>query len=208
MTPSRLRVRSACAGGCNFPANPILSAIDEPIHWATAADPGKILLIAAPNLDPTGAPLPALDRSTARQSTHELHAIHGEGAGAVPFVLIGDAAPNQALAAVIPLDTDALDRLDAVSRLLSALTAPPPPADLRVTPQRRQRLRHMLRAFDARTCRATYREIAEVMFGASRVASDAWKTSPLRDATIRLARDGLAMVNGGYRDLLRRRRRR
>jgi hypothetical protein len=42
----------------------------------------------------------------------------------------------------------------------------------------------------------------------SRVASDSWKTSALRDATIRLVRDGLAMVDGGYRDLLRRRRRR
>lgn len=208
MTPSRRQARSACAGGCNFPANPILSAIDEPIHWATAADPGKILLIAAPNLGSAGAPLPALDRSAARQSTHELHAIHGEGAGAVPFVLIGDATPARELAAVIPLDSDAPDRLDAVSRLLGALTAPPPPPDLRVTPQRRQRLHNMLRAFDGRACRATYREIAEVMFGMSRVASESWKTSALRDTTIRLVRDGFAMVNGGYRDLLRRRRRR
>ena len=46
------------------------------------------------------------------------------------------------------------------------------------------------------------------MFGVSRVASDSWKTSALRDSTIRLVRDGLAMVDGGYRDLLRRRRRR
>lgn len=208
MTPSRRRVRSACAGGCNFPANPGRSAIDEPIHWTTEADPGKILLIATPGIISAGAPLPALDPSAAHRSTHELHAIQGDGGSAVPFVLIGDAAPDQALAAVIPLDTDAPDRLDAVSRLLSALTKPPPPADLRVTSQRRRRLRHMLRAFDGRASRATYREIAEVMFGASRVASDAWKTSPLRDATVRLVRDGLAMVNGGYRDLLRRRRRR
>jgi hypothetical protein len=208
MTPSRRQVRSACAGGCNFPANPGRSAIDEPIHWTTEADPGKILLIATPGIISAGAPLPALDPSAAHRSTHELHAIQGDGGSAVPFVLIDDAAPDQALAAVIPLDTDAPDRLDAVSRLLRALTTPPPPADLRVTPQRRRRLRHMLRAFDGRASRATYREIAEVMFGASRVASDAWKTSPLRDATIRLARDGLAMVNGGYRDLLRRRRRR
>jgi hypothetical protein len=112
------------------------------------------------------------------------------------------------LAAVIPLDADTPDRIDAVSRFWNALTAPSPPADLRITPQRRQRIRHMLQAFDGRACRATYREIAEVMFGVSRVASDVWKTSALRDATFRLVRDGAAMVNGGYRDLLRRRRRR
>lgn len=166
------------------------------------------MLIAAPKAVSAGAPLTLLDRRAARASAHELHAVHGDGADAVHFVLIGEAAPDQALAAVIPLDTDARDRLDAVSRFLSELTAPPPPADLRVTPQRRRRLRHMLRAFDGRACRATYREIAEIMFGAFRVASDPWKTSPLRDATIRLVRDGIAMVNGGYRDLLRRRRRR
>ena len=208
MTPSRRTRRFACAGGCNFPVNQSHSAIEEPIHWTPEADPGKVLLIAAPSAASAGAPPPALDPSAARRSTHEVHAIHGSGTYAVPFVLIGGAAPDQALAAVIPLDSDAPDRIDAISRLWGALQAPPPPIDLRITPQRRQRLRHMLRAFDGRACRATYREIAEVMFGVSRVASDSWKTSALRDATIRLVRDGLAMVDGGYRDLLRRRRRR
>jgi len=47
MTPSRQRLRSACAGGCNFAVDPSHSAIDEPIHWTTIADPGKIALVAA-----------------------------------------------------------------------------------------------------------------------------------------------------------------
>lgn len=92
-------------------------------------------------------------------------------------MLLGDIGPDQPLAAVVPLNNDTPNRIEAISRLWGGLRAPPPPADLRLTPQRRQRLRHMLRAFDGRTCRATYREIAEVMFGVSRVASDAWKTS-------------------------------
>lgn len=208
MTPSRRTRRSACAGGCNFPAHPSLSAIEEPVHWTTEADLGKILLIASPPLGSAGAPLPALDASATRSSKHELHAIHGNGPDAVHVVLLGGVGPDQPLAAVVPLNSDTPDRIEAISRLWGGLRAPPPPADLRVTPQRRQRLRHMLRAFDGRTCRATYREIAEVMFGVSRVASDSWKTSALRDSTIRLVRDGLAMVDGGYRDLLRWRRRR
>lgn len=130
------------------------------------------------------------------------------GAAAIPFVLIGAATLDQALAAIIPLDADMPDRLDAVARFSSALAASPPPFDMRITQQRRQRLKSMLRAFDAHACNATYREIAEALFGGPRVTSDPWKTSALRDATIRLVRDGLAMVNGGYRDLLRRRRRR
>lgn len=208
MTPSRRPRRSACAGGCNFPAHPGLSAIEEPVHWTAEADLGKVLLIASPPFGSAGAPLPALDPSATRSSSHELHTIHGNGPDAVHVVLLGGVGPDQPLAAVIPLNSDTPDRIEAISRFWGGLRALPPPADLRVTPQRRQRLRHMLRAFDGRACRATYREIAEVMFGVSRVASDSWKTSALRDSTIRLVRDGLAMVDGGYRDLLRWRRRR
>ncbi|HDZ74493.1 MAG TPA: DUF2285 domain-containing protein [Aurantimonas coralicida] len=54
----------------------------------------------------------------------------------------------------------------------------------------------------------TVRDLAKpaVIFGADRVASDPWKTSALRDATIRLVRDGRGMIDGGYRQLLHRRR--
>ena len=48
--------------------------------------------------------------------------------------------------------------------------------------------------------------IAGVMFGIDRVASEHWKTSALRDATTALVRDGLAMIAGDYRALLRHRR--
>ena len=122
------------------------------------------------------------------------------------MVLTG-ATTAQPLAALVPLDADAPERLTAISRFWHALHSPPPPADARLTPQRRRRLSHMLQALDGHTFGATYRDIAEVMFGVPRVASDPWKTSALRDTTMRLVRDGLAMVDGGYRDLLRHRRR-
>ena len=48
---------------------------------------------------------------------------------------------------------------------------------------------------------------AGVIFGVDRVASEPWKTSALRDATTALVREGLAMIAGGYRTLLRHRRR-
>lgn len=166
------------------------------------------MLIASPSPGGASATLPALDPSATRRSGHELHAIHGNGPDAVHVVLLGGVGSDQPLTAIVPLNNETPDRIEAISRLWVGLGAPPPPADSRVTPQRRQRLRHMLRAFDGRTCRATYREIAEVTFGVSRVASDSWKTSALRDSTIRLVRDGRAMVDGGYRDLLRWRRRR
>ena len=39
-------------------------------------------------------------------------------------------------------------------------------------------------------------------FGAQRVAAESWRTSSLRDATIRLVRTGMAMSNAQYRRLL------
>jgi hypothetical protein len=65
----------------------------------------------------------------------------------------------------------------------------------------------MLQAVDGHTDGATYREIARAIFGSARVADTPWKTSALRDATIDLVKDGLSLVAGGYRALLRRRRR-
>lgn len=60
----------------------------------------------------------------------------------------------------------------------------------------------MLRALDGRAGGAVHREVAEALWGAARVAAEPWKTSSLRDATLRLVRDGGAMVRGGYLSLL------
>ncbi|WP_228148077.1 DUF2285 domain-containing protein [Roseibium algicola] len=103
-----------------------------------------------------------------------------------------------------PLDDGARARHRAMGRFLDFLEGKEIGADSRLTPQKRLRFKSMLRAVDGRTNGASYREIAENLFGARRVASEPWKTSPLRDTTIRLVRDGLAMVAGGYLDLLRR----
>jgi hypothetical protein len=64
----------------------------------------------------------------------------------------------------------------------------------------------MLQAVDGSMDGASYREIANVIYGAPRVAADSWKTSALRDSTIDLVKDGRAMIAGGYRKLLRHRR--
>jgi hypothetical protein len=61
----------------------------------------------------------------------------------------------------------------------------------------------MLRALDGQLADASYREIAEVLFGARRLEHEPWKTSSLRDTTIRLVRGGLALMRAGYRKLLR-----
>jgi hypothetical protein len=50
---------------------------------------------------------------------------------------------------------------------------------------------------------ATYRAIAEALFGPVRVSAESWKTASVRDNAIRLVRNGTKLMTGGYRDLLR-----
>jgi hypothetical protein len=64
----------------------------------------------------------------------------------------------------------------------------------------------MLQATDGHRSGATYREIAEVIYGIERIRAEHWKTSALRDSVIGLVENGLAMIAGGYRQLLRHRR--
>jgi hypothetical protein len=73
-----------------------------------------------------------------------------------------------------------------------------------LTLQRRQRLVLTLRALDGRLDGETYRAIAQALFGATRVPTGVgWKTHDLRDRTIRLARAGVTLMQGGYLELLR-----
>lgn len=106
------------------------------------------------------------------------------------------------LAALIPLDDDLPTRLETLARLWRELQGRTSSADT-ITPQRRGRLKAMLRALDARCDGAAYRQIAVVLYGAPRVSAEPWKTSSLRDATLRLVRDGAGMIAGGYQTLLR-----
>ena len=71
----------------------------------------------------------------------------------------------------------------------------------------RRRFRLRLRAADGRINGATYREIAIAIYGAARIDSEPWKTSPLRDAAIAFVEAGIALIDGGYLRLLRHRRR-
>ena len=68
----------------------------------------------------------------------------------------------------------------------------------------RKRLVMTLRAVDARRAGANRREIAEVIFGSGDVPDGvAFDDHHLRSRTSRLIRDGLAMIAGGYRKLLK-----
>ncbi|KAB2688858.1 DUF2285 domain-containing protein [Brucella pseudogrignonensis] len=109
--------------------------------------------------------------------------------------------------AAIPLGIEGFDRIEAVYRLLSALHGRAIPPDTRLTRQMRSRQRRMLRAFDGYRAGATQQEIAEVIFSIDRLDRDAWQASEARHKIKTLLRDAKAMIAGGYRKLLRHRRR-
>jgi hypothetical protein len=111
-------------------------------------------------------------------------------------------------AAELPFDGDFEARAHAATRLWRAMNGRAPgPALHRLPKQRRERLCAALRAVTAYFAGATYRSIAEALFGEERIPDRAWKTHDLRSRTIRLVQSGLAFVRGGYRRLLRPERR-
>ena len=117
------------------------------------------------------------------------------------------ADPSAPVGLVIAIGSDTDDRIETVSRFWSALQKNKPREDPRATPQRRHRLRQMLRAIDAWMEAVPYRRIAAVLFPDDDIEARSWVGNPVRETTIRLVRDGKSLVNGGYRALLRRSRR-
>jgi len=127
------------------------------------------------------------------------------GAALFPLFVSQDLTPDDALSAIALFDALLPDRLEAISRFWKALQQTSPPSSS-LTAQRRSRLGQILRAFDARRDGFSYRGIAEVLFPKHRIDAKSWAGNALRETTIRLARDGLKLVEGGYRALLRRSR--
>ncbi|MBN8810638.1 MAG: DUF2285 domain-containing protein [Sphingomonas sp.] len=116
--------------------------------------------------------------------------------------------PGQPLAAVIPLDKDFITRIASLLRFHRRLLgrAPGPlPRGWPLTAYRLVRLDLMLCALDLRDSGATYREIAAELGrdDAIRLSASDWKMSASRSFVVRLVRDGIAMMNGDYRKLLR-----
>lgn len=110
--------------------------------------------------------------------------------------------------AELPLDGDFEARAHAATRLWRAMNGRESgPAFRRLSRQRRERLCAALRAVAAYLAGATYRSIAEALFGKKRIPDRVWKTHDLRSRTIRLVQSGLAFVRGGYRKILRLERR-
>jgi hypothetical protein len=202
---TRATTHRPSAGGCDFAVDPKLPANQAPLFWLPQFDPRVVLLSAASDAFNRSLTIGSLTPTFVRRGSEGDHWTVQDAQGRHRFVLTGDAGTATPLAAVIPFDANFAARMDAALRLWRAVAREPRrrPAD-RLTPQRRQRLILALRALDGRLVGASYRTMAEVLFGKSRVPmGSSWKTHDLRDRTIRLVRSGTKLMQGGYLDLLR-----
>ncbi|RUU13612.1 DUF2285 domain-containing protein [Mesorhizobium sp. USDA-HM6] len=183
-----------------------MSTLAQDVLWSPLADPAVLVLTPSPDFlsfEPSaGLAAPIAHRD----SPHGSHAIHDSGIATQILLLPGGKA-SRSLAALIPLDSQTLGRVEALVRFWRAYHKRPVPSDTRMTTQQRRRLRLMMRTADGRTNGASYRDIATAFYGTDRVASNPWKTSALRDTVIGLVKGGAAMIGGGYLQLLRHRRR-
>ena len=194
-------------GGWFFAADPDQSFLEQTVFWAPEVLPTVIpvrpaLLVSSHSQ--VSLDLNNLETGQLRQGPDGWHAVlHLNG---VEHRVWLKEAPVVAVsyAVELPLDRDFEFRADAGRRLWRGLNGRPQGEPLHaLSPNRRRRLALALRALDARTDGATYREIAEVLFPAERISERDWRTHDLRNRTIRLVQSGFALMRGGYRALLR-----
>jgi len=179
------------------------------VLWSAEADTSAVLLTHAPTIQPTADNLfTELRQTTALSDEQGVHFLLKADGQALRLVRLAGVPADIPLAALVPLDADGHDRIQAIDRLLRALQGRTVPADRRLTQQQKRRHRHMLQAIDGHINSASYRQIADVIYGVERIRAEHWKTSALRDSVIGLVEGGLAMIAGGYRQLLRHRRQR
>jgi hypothetical protein len=176
------------------------------VFWDAGVDHAIIFLKTADDPLPYADAIvrPKIGINAVRTSADGLYAVCGHRRFRMPVVLLAGSSPEGPLDIVIPLTADTQGRLNAAIRFLS-LKRGRAIADSRITPQRRHRFQKLLRTFDARTRGASHREIAAALFGSHRISAPDWHESSLRYATLRSVQDGLALVRGGYRDILRHR---
>jgi len=175
------------------------------VIWSPAVDPARILLRPCPP-GTDGPRLAARDDVIVSDLGEDGFCTASVSGIEFPLLFLAG-GPDQQVAAVILADDLALDRLEAVHRFWAALTGDKvPPERRRMSRQKRQRAGKSLRAVDGRKDGASYRLIAEALFPAHRITLATWKSNALRETVIRLARDGLQLVAGGYRALLHRKR--
>lgn len=189
------------AGGCDFAVDPTLRANEAELFWLPDWRASAVILSASPTETSTliFAPSDWPGVRIRRIAPDGEHLILGVGHEEHQLWLPDPPIKGRPLAAIIPFDKATPYRAAATIRFLRHLRGRPP---LRA-PLVNRRVVDMLRALDGHLSGASYRDIGECLFGPARIDAEPWKSSSVRDATIRFVRGGVALMRGGYRKFLR-----
>jgi hypothetical protein len=210
--PSRSPTSWYADGGCNFWHDPARNGEETLIFW----HPELLVDIVYLAPDPTSADAVRFEpwrwpgRKAAFATADSFHMIVADGPAEYRLWLPGAEPPpiGTPLAARINLDGDARHHANAALRFCAMARADRGRRQSRSRPVRPDypilRQARMLQAFDGRRAGATYRAIAVAIFGEKAIAeAQPWKTSTLRSTVITLAENATALIEGGYRNLLR-----
>ena len=187
------------AGGYDF-AGLSETADSTRVRWTLAALPVTTVLTACPAgfADARFSADYGLPAAWTRAQGEQVLELRG-----TLYRVLIDALDHGAPAVTLPLDRLFEIRARSAVRLWRALSGFAPGADPAALSQQRQvRLLDALRALDGRQDGASYRDIADVLFGRRSISSSSWKTHSLRDRIIRTVRLGEALMRGDYRRLL------
>ena len=191
--------------GLAFPADPQVRADEQTVFWLPDVLVSTVVLVAlngrwdGPSLayDPENWPgLIAL-----REAPDGVFIQLSDDGTVHHLWLPSRPDEGESVAAILPFDDAAPVRIDAAAAFWRSLARKQSKRP-HTQPLWRARLTTALQALDGRQCGASYRAIATALYGEERIAAEPWKTSSLRDTTIRLVRRGLFLMRGGYRRLL------
>ena len=198
----------ASDGGFVFACDPKLASAAAPVIWRPELVPHSVILASAPTSFEDVHRLVSSDLAgqlIAYDGRDGRHVILQDLQGA-HRVWLRDVQAGAGMAAIIPLDESVLLRVAGLLRLqrrFAGKSPGPVPRGWDLTARLRQRLILMVRALDGHQAQASYREIALALYGPAAVVRYPWKTSSIRGQTIRLVKDAIVTMEGGYLKLLR-----
>lgn len=182
--------------GLSAAADPSLSADEGRVVWRADVAPGLVVPMERASFG--SARVSPLTRARPVAGADGNHIRLPSG---LQVQLRDGAAPNAPLVVVLAYDQDFRLRVRAIDALRRADLTDEPPRSRLSLPQR-ERLARALCALDGALNARSYRDIAVELFGDADAGAD-FKTSSVRDVTIRLVRRGRALMMGGYLKLLR-----
>ena len=195
--------------GLSFPSDPDLPAALAGVIWDPHVNPATVFVGPVPEDFPGAFRIGMLKPVLSRRGSRGEHLLVEGARDPVPVMLLPGVDDATPLGVVIAPDGDFETRIAAARglwRLMNGLK-PCTDADDLARAQRRNVILAIWAA-DLRRGGFSIRQTAVAIFGEAKVPSGReWRSHRLYGLTMRLIDRGIKLIEGGYRDLLRKKRR-